>query len=101
MSARPYDPARVFVRAFGTAEGIEWGFWLAATVWWIVELDLGPIELVAMGAVLEVSVLVSETPTGVVADLMSRRRSVVIAQVVMGIAFIWAVISTNYWVILP
>ena len=101
MSARTYDPARVFVRAFGLAEGLEWGFWLAASVWWIVELDLNPIQLVAMGAVLEVSVLLGETPTGVVADLVSRRRSLVIGQAVMGVAFIWAVVSTNYWVILP
>lgn len=101
MATRHYDPARIFVRSFGTAEGVEWGFWLAATVWWVVELGLGPIELVAMGAVLEVSVLLSETPTGVVADLMSRRRSVIIAQVVMGLSFIWAVVSHNYWVILP
>lgn len=101
MSARPYDPARVYVRAMGFAEGLEWGFWLAATVWWVVILDLGPLELVAMGAVLEVSVLLSETPTGVVADLVSRRRSVIIAQVLMGVAYIWAVVSHNYWVILP
>ncbi len=101
MSTRPYDPARVFVRAFGLAEGIEWGFWLAASVWWIIELDLSPIELVALGAVLEVSVLLAETPTGVVADVMSRRRSLVIGQLVMGVSFIWAIVSTNYWVILP
>ncbi|MEM8707394.1 MAG: MFS transporter [Actinomycetota bacterium] len=101
MATRHHDPARVFVRAFGTAEGVEWGFWLAATVWWVVELELGPLELVVMGAVLQLSVLLSETPTGVVADLMSRRRSVIIAQFVMGFSFIWAVISRDYWVILP
>ena len=67
MSARTYDPARVYVRVIGFTEGLEWGFWLAASVWWIVILDLSPIQLVAMGAVLEVSVLISETPTGVVA----------------------------------
>lgn len=95
------DPARLFVRGFGFAEGLEWGFWLAASVWWIVDLNLSPIELVAMGAVLEISVLVGETPTGVVADLVSRRRSFVIGQTLMSVAFIWAVVSTNYWVILP
>ena len=101
MSARPYDPARVYVRVMGTTEGLEWGFWLAASVWWIVILDLSPLQLVAMGAVLEVSVLISETPTGVVADLVSRRRSILISQVLMGIAYIWAVASFNYWLILP
>ncbi|MEM9200749.1 MAG: MFS transporter [Actinomycetota bacterium] len=101
MSVRSDDPARQFVRGFGLAEGLEWGFWLAASVWWIVVLDLGPVQLVAMGAVLEASVLLAETPTGVVADLVSRRRSFAIGQALMGVAFIWAVISTNYWVILP
>ena len=91
----------MFVRSLGIAEGVEWGFFLPITVFWIVELDLGPLELVFMGLVLELSVLLAETPTGVVADLVSRKRSIVIAQVVMGIGFIWAVASTNYWVILP
>ncbi len=101
MKSRPYDPARVFVRGFGLNEGIEWGFWLSLTVFWIVELGLGPLQLVFMGIVLEVTVLLSETPTGVVADLHSRKRSVLIAQLLMGISFVWAVASTNYWVILP
>ncbi len=101
MSEKTYDPARVFVRGFGLAEGVEWGFWLAITVWWIVELGLGPFELILMGTVLEASVLLAETPTGVVADLHSRKKSLMIAQVVMGVGFIWAVASTNYWLILP
>ena len=101
IGPRSHDPARIFVRTFGLAEGLEWGFWLAATVFWVVELGLGPIELVGMGVVLEVSVLLGETPTGVVADLYSRRRSLVIGQIIMGVGFVWAVISTNYWVILP
>lgn len=85
----------------GLTEGIDWAFWMAAIVWWVVELDLSPIELVLMGTVLEGCVLLFETPTGVVADLQSRRRSLVIAQVVMAIAFFWSVISHNFWVILP
>jgi DHA3 family tetracycline resistance protein-like MFS transporter len=101
MRSRPYDPARVFVRGFGLNEGIEWGFWLALSVFWIIELDLGPLQLVFMGIVLEVTVLLSETPTGVVADLHSRKRSVLIAQVLMGLSFVWSVASTNYWIILP
>lgn len=101
MTARPYDPARVFVRGFGLNEGLEWGFWLALSVFWIVELRLGPLQLVLMGVALEVTVLLSETPTGVVADLHSRKRSVLIAQVLMGISLVWSVSSLNFWVILP
>ena len=101
MSARTHDPARVFVRGMGLTEGLEWGFWLAATVWWVVVLDLSPLQLVGMGAVLEVTVLLAETPTGVVADMVSRRRSIMIGQIIMGAAYIWAIVSFDYWVILP
>ncbi len=101
MAKHGYDPARVFVRGGGLSEGVEWGFWLAVTVWWVVELGLGPFQLVMMGTVLELSVLLAETPTGVVADLVSRKRSIIVAQMVMGLGFIWAVASTNYWLILP
>ena len=54
-----------------------------------------------MGVVLEGTVLLSETPTGVIADVRSRRTSLIIAQTLMGLSFIWAFASTNYWVILP
>ncbi len=101
MTSRRGDPATVFVRGLGTSEGLEWGVWLALTVFWIVELDLTPGRLVLLGIVLEVAALISETPTGVVADVYSRRRSVILAQMIMGIAFIWSFASTNYWVILP
>lgn len=96
-----HDPRRLFVWGTGLTEGIDWAFWMAAVVWWVVDLNLTPIELVLMGTVLEGCVLLFETPTGVVADLQSRRRSLVIAQVVMAIAFFWAVVSHNFWVILP
>ncbi len=101
MTEPGYDPARVFVRGFGLTEGIEWGFWLSVTVFWIIELGLGPLELVFMGIVLEATVLLAETPTGVVADLRSRKTSIIISQILMGSSFIWSVASTNYWVILP
>lgn len=95
------DPARLFVRGFGSSEGIEWGFWLVLMVFWVVELELGAIELMVLGIVLEGTVLLAETPTGVVADLKSRKRSVIIAQVLMGVSYIWSMASLNFWMILP
>lgn len=101
MTRSRTSPAKVFVRGFGFSEGLEWGLWLALTVYWIVELDLSPARLVLLAIVLEVAALVSETPTGVVADLYSRRRSLIIAQATMGIAMVWAFSSSNFWVLLP
>jgi len=91
----------VYVRGAATAEAIEWGFWLALTVWWVVELALSPFQLVLMGVVLNIVVILSETPTGVVADLYSRRRSLILGEFIMAAGFFWAFASRNYWVILP
>ena len=74
---------------------------MALAVFWIVELDLSPGELVLLGIVLEVAALISETPTGVVADLHSRRTSLIVAQALIAISLVWAFSSTNFWVLLP
>jgi len=101
VSTRRTHPATVFVRGFGTVEGLEWGLWLALTVFWIVDLNLQPFELILLGVVLEGAVLLSETPTGVIADVRSRRQSLIIAQLLMAASFIWAFASDEFWVILP
>ena len=93
-------PDTVFVRGFGFAEGLEWGFWLAAVIFWVVELDLSPLRLVALSLSIEIAVLLAESPTGVVADLRSRKWSIVISEFVIGLAFIAMVLTTNYWIVL-
>ena len=55
-------------------------------VWWVVDLRMSPFRLAVLGTALVLSILVTETPTGVVADLYSRKYSVVAAYVVMGSA---------------
>jgi DHA3 family tetracycline resistance protein-like MFS transporter len=46
------------------------------------------LQLVLVGTALEVSVLLFEVPTGIVADAYSRKISIVIGFVIMGLAFI-------------
>jgi len=101
VSFRRSDPRKIFVYGGALGEGVEWAFWLGALVWWIDDLGFSPLQLVAMGVVLDLTVLGAETPTGVVADLYSRKWSQVIAHTVMGLAFAWAVISRDFWVLLP
>ena len=57
------------------------------SVYLIVELELGPLQLLLMGTVLEGTYLLFEVPTGVVADTVSRRLSVVIGLAGSGAAF--------------
>lgn len=66
------------------------------SVFLIVELDLGPLQLLLMGTVLEVSYLLFEVPTGVVADTVSRRLSVVVGLAGMGAAFLLLGLSSSF-----
>lgn len=63
-------------------------YWLLFFLRVVVDLDLPPLQLVLLGTAKEIAVLVSEIPTGVVADLYSRKWSVVIAFAVTGAAVI-------------
>ena len=48
---------------------------------------LDPLQLVLLGTALELSVLLFEVPTGLLADLYSRRASVILGMVLIGLGF--------------
>ena len=50
----------------------------------IREAGLSPLQLILLGTALEGSVLLFEVPTGVVADIFSRRLSVIIGYTLIG-----------------
>ena len=56
-------------------------------IYYVRVVGLGPLELVLLGTIVEVVGLVFEVPTGVVADLYSRRLSVLIGVFLVGICF--------------
>ena len=59
---------------------------------------LNPLQLVLLGTMLEGSVFVAEIPTGVVADLVSRRLSVIVGFALIGLGMLlegsWQLFST-------
>ncbi|WP_419945919.1 hypothetical protein [Candidatus Poriferisodalis sp.] len=80
-----HRPDRLFL-LMGGVQGLAFAWGLPAMVWWVVDLRLSPFRLAALGTALVLTILVTETPTGVVADLYSRKYSVVAAYAVMGTA---------------
>ncbi len=54
----------------------------------IIEAGLNPLELILVGTILEISAFVFEVPTGVVADVYSRRLSLIIGTFLIGAGFI-------------
>ena len=67
------------------------------SVFLILRLDLGPFQLVLLGTILEGTYLVFETPTGVVADTISRRTSILIGLAGSGVAFMILAFSHSFW----
>ena len=51
-------------------------------------VGLDPLQLVLVGSVMELVVFLAEIPTGVVADAVSRRLSVIVGHAGMGVAFV-------------
>lgn len=70
-----------------------WGFvealsWVATPIYLIRDVGLSPLQLVLAGTALEVAYSLFEVPTGIVADLYSRRLSLVVGGVVMGLGML-------------
>jgi MFS transporter, DHA3 family, tetracycline resistance protein len=65
-------------------------------VFLILRVGLDPLQLVLMGTILEVSYLLFEVPTGVVADAVSRKLSVVLGFLGTGVAFLVLGLSDGF-----
>jgi DHA3 family tetracycline resistance protein-like MFS transporter len=94
MSLRPIDPYRLHlwrIFLYSLASGL---IWTAITVYSITVIGMTPFQLVIVGTALEVTIFLCEVPTGIVADLYSRRLSVIIGFFVVGIAYFMMVIPT-------
>ena len=65
-------------------------YWVSQVVRITIDLRLSSLQLVLLGTAMELALLVSEIPTGVVADTISRKWSVVIGFVLVGLAQVGA-----------
>jgi MFS transporter, DHA3 family, tetracycline resistance protein len=81
------DAYRVFLAMEG-ASALFWSLMVTLNmVYQVTVVKLDPLQLVLVGTVLETVVFVCEIPTGVVADVYSRRLSIIIGLVLIGVGF--------------
>ena len=73
--------------------------WVVMSVYLVNELDLSPLQLVLMGTAMEAAVFLCEVPTGVVADTYSRRLSLIIGYLGMGVAWMLVGVFSAPWLI--
>ena len=63
-------------------------------------VGLNPLQLVLVGTLLEFTAFVAEVPTGVVADVYSRRLSIIIGFLLTGIGFVVEGSIPQFWAVL-
>lgn len=71
----------------------------AAIVYRIDLAKLEPYQLILLGTALEIAVIFFEVPTGVVADKYSRKLSVVIGYIIIGLGFFVELLTLDFiWI---
>jgi MFS family permease len=87
-SLKKYSASQVYMVMNFLASFANATMFTTYAVYYISELGLTPLQLVLVGTFLEVTCLVFEGITGVVADAYSRRLSVIIGIFVIGGAYV-------------
>ncbi len=62
--------------------------WTAMLVYQVQVVGMDPLQLVLAGTAMEVSIFLCEVPTGVVADVVSRRLSALIGYALLGVSYL-------------
>ena len=74
--------------------------WVLAPVYFVTTVDMSPLQLVLVGTFMELTIFLFEVPTGIVADVYSRRLSVVIGFLVMGAAIVFVGSVPQAWAVI-
>lgn len=73
---------------FDAAQSFSFALWSTLTALYRIQVvGLDPFQLILLGTVLELTIFMLEVPTGIVADVYSRRLSVIIGVFLMGLGF--------------
>ncbi len=93
-------PDRATLRMF-LHSGLVWqlcwsSYWTLFFLRVVVDVGLDPLQLLLLGTTKEITILLVEIPTGVVADIRSRRLSVILSFVICGMAVVGAGLADSF-----
>ena len=91
---------KIFLFMQGSVAMLLSAIFVASTVYQVVTAGLSPLQLVLVGTTLELAIFLFEVPTGVVADVYSRRLSIIIGYILMGCGFLLEGAIPWIWTIL-
>src|SRR6185436_19921213 len=81
-------PTKVYLFIEFTASMLFSMMFVVISLYEVTVAGLSPLQLVLVGTTLEISAFVFEVPTGIVADAYSRRISIIIGYLIMGLGFL-------------
>ena len=82
------NATKVYLFIEVTASAFFSMMFVSMSLYEVTVAGLTPLQLVLVGTTVEMSVFLFEVPTGIVADVYSRRLSIIIGYVVMGVGFL-------------
>lgn len=85
---RNYNPVSVYLFIEIAGSTFFPMIFVASSLYQITVAGLSPLQLVLIGTTLEISAFVFEVPTGVIADVYSRKLSIIIGYLLMGLGFL-------------
>lgn len=88
VSRLKLPPAPLYVTMIAYGEMAFMTYATVVSVFRIVEAGLDPFQLLLVGVALELSFFIAEAPTGALADVYSRKWSVIVGFVLVGMGFI-------------
>ena len=100
MKTRKLDPSTMYLLIIGADKLIGGLFAAVQMVYFATRVTGDPFQLVFIWTVFQTSVLLLEIPTGVIADVYSRRLSVILGFAVMGFGSFFVGAFSAYFLVL-
>ena len=100
MSLPEHNPTHLFLAINGGRALFNALVFTINLIYQVQTVGLNPLQLVLVGTVLEVTVVLFEVPTGVVADVYSRRLSVIVGLALVGCGFLLEGSIAMFWAVL-
>ena len=83
-----FKPTNIYIFIAVAASTFFPMIFVASSLYQVTVAGLTPLQLVLIGTTLEVAAFVFEIPTGIIADIYSRRLSIIIGYILMGLGFL-------------
>jgi len=94
------EPYQIYLLQEGVSAFLMTMIFTASSIYQVTVVGLTPLQLVLVGTTLEAAAFIFEIPTGVVADVYSRRLSVIIGMFLIGAGFLVEGSFPLFWPIL-